>query len=288
MDAVVTQVAVVTVVTVLAGVAGLLIGSFLNVVVARVPAGESVVAPASRCPRCAVPIEPRDNVPVLSWLVLRGRSRCCAEPISRRYPLVEAGTALAFAAVTWWVLTRSASPTWPLAGRSLPDPAVVLALLALLLLAAVSIALALIDIDTRRLPFWIVTPATGIAALLVIGSAVLTGSVPTVVRVLVGAGLLWGMYRLLHLVYPAGMGYGDVRMSAMLGGYLAWFGYGELAVGAFAGFLLGSVGGVALMALRNVGRKGMIPFGPYMLAGTWVGLVVGDPLFHSYLRASGI
>lgn len=123
---------------------GLAIGSFLNVVVWRVPRGESVAHPPSACPRCGHVIRPRDNVPVLSWLVLRGRCRDCAAPISARYPLVEAGTAVLFGLTAWF-----AGPAWVLP--------------ALLYLAAVSVALALIDIDTKRLPNAIVLPSYPVA-----------------------------------------------------------------------------------------------------------------------------
>lgn len=267
---------------------GLLIGSFLNVVVARVPAGESVVSPPSRCPSCGTPIEPRDNVPVLSWLLLRGRARCCSTRISARYPLVEALTALACAAVTAWVVLRAGGPSWPLGGHALPHPAGVLALLAMLYLAAVSIALALIDIDTRRLPFWIVTPSWFVGGGLLGAAALVAGRPGAGVRVLVGGLALWGMYRLLHAVHPRGMGYGDVRLAGLLGGYLAWLGYGPLLVGAFAGFLLGALGGVALIVARGAGLKATIPYGPYMLAGTWLALVAGDPLARGYLRLVGL
>lgn len=270
------------------GVLGLLVGSFLNVVIARVPAGESVVRPGSRCPRCADPIRPRDNVPVLSWVLLRGRARCCGEPISPRYPVVEVLTAVAFGLVGWWVAARAGSPSWPLQGQGLPAAAAAVALLAMLYLAAASIALALIDIDTRRLPFWIVAPSVPVAAALLGAAALLAGSVPTAVRMLVGGALLWGLYRLLHLINPRGMGYGDVRLSALLGGYLAWFGYGPLAIGAFAGFLLGALGGVVVMLLRGVGLKSTIPYGPYMLAGTWLGMAAGEPLGRAYLQLVGL
>ncbi len=267
---------------------GLLIGSFLNVVIARVPAGQSLVKPPSRCPRCETPILARDNIPVLSWLLLRGRARCCGEPISARYPVVEATTATAFGLVTVWVANRSADPTWPLGGRYLPSAPVTIALLAMLSLAAVSIVLAMIDIDTRRLPFWIVAPATAVAVVLLAGSGALAGSGDAALRVFIGGAALWVVYRVLHLVYPTGMGYGDVRLSAMLGAYLAWLGYGALVVGAFAGFLLGALGGVTLMLLRGAGLKATIPYGPYMLAGTWLGLVVGEPLWRAYLVTAGL
>ncbi len=269
-------------------VLGLLIGSFLNVVVARVPAGESVASPPSRCPTCQTPIQPRDNLPVLSWLLLRGRARCCGTPISRRYPLVEAGTALAFALVTAWVSARAGAPSWPLHGHGLFHPAAVVALVAFLYLAAVSIALALIDIDVKRLPFWIVTPSWFVGAATLGAAALLAGNRGAAVRTVIGGVGLWALYRLLHAIYPRGMAYGDVRLAGLIGGYLAWIGWAPLAVGAFLGFLIGALGGVALMALRGARLKTQIPYGPYMLAGTWIGLVAGDGIGRAYLDLVGL
>src|SRR5450830_2175470 len=128
-------------------VVGLLIGSFLNVVVWRVPRGESIVTPPSACPRCGHPIRARDNVPVLSWLLLRGRCRDCGEPISRRYPLVEAATGAAFGLTAWHFGVSWALPAY-------------------LFLAGISVALALIDLDTKRLPNAIVLPSYPVAILL--------------------------------------------------------------------------------------------------------------------------
>lgn len=271
-----------------AGVLGLLIGSFLNVVVARVPAGESVASPPSRCPTCQTPIQPRDNLPVLSWLLLRGRARCCGTAISRRYPLVEAGTGLGFALVAAWVSARAGTPSWPLHGHGLFHPAAVVALVAFLYLAAVSIALALIDIDVKRLPFWIVTPSWFVGAATLGAAALLAGNRGAAVRMVIGGVGLWALYRLLHAVHPRGMAYGDVRLAGLIGGYLAWIGWAPLAVGAFLGFLIGALGGVALMALRGARLKTQIPYGPYMLAGTWIGLVVGDGIGRAYLDLVGL
>jgi len=278
----------VVIVTLLCAGFGLLLGSFLNVVVARVPAGESVASPPSHCPRCSAPIAPRDNIPVLSWLLLRGRGRCCGEPISVRYPLVEVSTALAFGAVAVWVGRSAGSASWPLHGDRLPTLPAVLALLALLYLVAVSLALALIDIDVQRLPVVIVVPSWWICAALLAGSALLAGNRPAALRTLAGGLLLWVVYRLLHQIHPAGMAYGDVRLAGLIGLYLAWLGWMPLAVGAFAGFLFGSLGGVLVMALRGGGLRTKIPYGPYMLAGTWFGLVWGDALGEAYLRLTGL
>lgn len=251
------------------GVLGLLVGSFLNVVVWRVPRGESVVRPASACPRCGHPIRPRDNVPVLSWLALRGRCRDCREPIPARYPLVEAGTGALFAAVAW--LT---GPSW--------------ALPALGYLAAVAVALALIDLDTHTLPDRIVLPSLPVAgALLALASANPGGPSdwPALGRAAVGAVALFGAYLVMVLAYPAGMGLGDVKLAALLGAYLGWSGWGALVIGGFAAFALGGVYALALLATGRARRGTGIPFGPWMLAGAWLGVVAGERLWSAYLGA---
>jgi leader peptidase (prepilin peptidase)/N-methyltransferase len=257
----------------LCGVFGLLIGSFLNVVIARVPDGLSIVRPGSRCPACQTPIAARDNVPVLSWLLLRGRARCCAVRISVRYPLIEAGTAVAFAAVTVWA-ERTAPTVW--------------ALPAFGYLAAASIVLAVIDLDTFRLPFSIVAPSYPVAAALLGVASWAERDLPSAVRMLGGGVAMWGLYRLLHLIYPPGMGYGDVRLAGVLGLYLGWLGWGPLAVGTFMGFLTGGVVGIALIVVGRSKLKSHIPYGPYLLTGAWIGVFAGQPITAWYLHGMGL
>ncbi|WP_426592049.1 prepilin peptidase [Cellulomonas sp. McL0617] len=252
---------------VLAGVVGLVIGSFLNVVVWRVPRGESVVHPPSACPRCGHAIRSRDNVPVVSWLVLRGRCRDCGNPISARYPLVEAGTGVLFALTAWFT-----GPSWVLP--------------ALLYLAAISVALALIDLETHRLPDAIVLPSYGVAlALLALASWNPGGEADWTAlgRALIGGVAMFLVYFLLVLVYPRGMGFGDVKLAGVLGLYLGWFGWGALAIGWFSAFLLGGIFSLALVVLGRAGRKSGIPFGPWMLLGAAVGIVAGEPVWSWYL-----
>jgi len=250
---------------------GLLIGSFLNVVVWRVPRGESLVRPGSACPKCGHAIRPRDNVPVLSWLLLRGRCRDCHEPISVRYPLVEAGTAALFGLTAWW-----AGWTW-----SLP---------AYLYLAAIAVALALIDIDTKRLPDAIVLPSYPVAAALLALASWNPGGVSdwsAFVRALLGCAVLFAGYFVVMFIYPAGMGFGDVKLAGLLGLYLAWLGWGAFAVGAFAAFLAGGVFSIGLVAAGRASRKAGIPFGPWMIAGAVVGIAVGERLWSAYLSVLG-
>ena len=262
-----------------AGVLGAIIGSFLNVVIYRVPAKKSIVTPASACGSCGAPIRARDNIPVLSWLMLRGRCRDCSARISVRYPAVELGTALAFAGTVAWTIDAFAA-----AGTI----AVVLVSLGYLYLAAISIALAVIDAQTHTLPNVIVLPAYPVAAALLTAAAVALGEPARLFTVAAAGAVRFGLYLLLARIRPGGMGMGDVKLAGVLGCYLGFLGWGALFVGAFAAFLLGGVFGVLLLALRRVGRGGSIPFGPWMLAGAWIGIVAGDALATGYLGLFGL
>jgi leader peptidase (prepilin peptidase)/N-methyltransferase len=279
--------AVAPVVTVLVGVLGLAIGSFLNVVVYRVPAGMSVAVPASSCPGCGHEIRRRDNVPVVSWLVLRARCRDCGAPISARYPLVEAATGLLFVAVT---LLSVLAPWSTLAA---PDgvPGTIHAailLVALLYLMAISISLTLIDLDTHRLPNRVVLPAYIVLPVLLLAASAVTGDWGAALRGLIGLVVLGGTYLALALAVPGGMGLGDVKLAGVLGLVLAYLGWGPLAVGSFAAFLLGGTFAVVLLVVRRAGRRSGIPFGPWMLAGAWLGIAVGAPAWDGYLRLLGL
>jgi len=257
----------------LALVFGLAIGSFLNVVIWRVPAGKSVVSPPSSCTSCGTPIAPRDNVPVLSWLLLRGRCRNCEIRISARYPVVEAVTGIAFVLVT----VGAFAGVYPFA-FALP----------LLYFVTMSIALALIDLDTHTLPNKIVLPSYSfVAGLLVIASA-LEAEWARLLTAAVGMVILFGFYFLLAVISPRGMGFGDVKLAGVIGLLLGWLGWGPLAVGGFSAFLLGGLFSLLLIATKRVNRKGGIPFGPWMIVGAFVGVAVGDPLIEWYLSSIGI
>lgn len=267
------------------GVLGTVIGSFLNVVVYRVPRGLSVVSPPSACGSCGHPVRPYDNVPLVSWLVLRGRCRDCSAPISARYPLVELGAAVAFALVAWRFTTEL--PAAVATGSGPAIAAVALELVAFLYLAAVSIALALIDLETRRLPNVLVLPTYAVGAVLLTAAAALGGQWAHLASAGVGlAGLGLG-YLLLAIARPGGMGLGDVKLAGALGLYLGWLGPETLAVGSIAGFLLGGGAGLVLL-LRGAGRRATIAFGPWLLAGAWVGILAGPAIAGAYLSAFGL
>jgi leader peptidase (prepilin peptidase)/N-methyltransferase len=268
---------------VFAGLLGLAIGSFLNVVVYRVPAGRSLT-PDSACPKCGTAIRKRDNVPVVSWLMLRGRCRGCSEPISARYPLVEAGTAVAFLLVT-----ARFGPAL-VEAATVPDAVgAALELVAFLVLTAVSIALALIDLDTKRLPNVIVLPSL-LAGILLLGAAALVrGDIAALIGAGVGGAALFVLYFLLALFSGGrGMGMGDVKLSAVLGLYLGFLGFGNLLVGAFAAFVFGGLFGLALVIIRRAARGTQIPFGPWMILGAWVGVFAGGFLADLYFGAVGV
>ncbi len=242
---------------VLAAVFGAVIGSFLNVVAYRLPRGESLAHPPSRCPSCGVPIKPYDNVPVLSWLLLRGRCRNCGERISWRYPAVEAGTALLCALV---VVAKG--PEW----EALLGIAFVLLL----------VPIALIDLDTFIIPNKITGPGALIAVAIVAIFA--AGDLPEHLIAALAAG---GFLFVAWLVYPAGMGMGDVKLAGMMGLFLG------RAVGPamFAGLIAGALVGSLIIARLGVakGRKAKIPFGPYLCFGGLVGRFAGDAIVDWYL-----
>jgi leader peptidase (prepilin peptidase)/N-methyltransferase len=273
-------------VALIVGVFGSLIGSFLNVVAYRVPLKRSIVSPPSACPNCGAHIKGYDNIPVISWLVLRGKCRNCKSAISVRYPLVELGTAVFFGVVTWAFLPElAASVRTQTAGTFI---AAVLVLVAFLYLAAVSVALALIDLDTHTLPNVIVLPSYAVGAALLSAAGILNGDYGALLRAGIGMAALWLAYLLLALAYPGGMGFGDVKLAGVLGLFLGYLGWSQLVVGAFAAFLLGGLFSLALLIARKVNRKSGIPFGPWMLGGAWVGALLGEPILHGYLAVFGL
>ncbi|MGI9082048.1 MAG: prepilin peptidase [Thermoleophilaceae bacterium] len=236
-------------------VLGALIGSFLNVVIHRLPRGESLVAPGSHCPVCSTPIAPYDNIPVLSWLLLRGRCRHCDAPIAARYPLVELFTALAFAAVV--------------AVRGLDDD------LALeLVLVAVLVAVAAIDLDHLIVPNRIVVPA---AVWAIAAAAVFrTGELP---ELLIAGAAAFVFLLLAALAYPAGMGMGDVKLAGMMGLYLGL----SIAPALLAAFLAGSAVGIGTLVREGAAaRKKGLPFAPFLALGGLVGLLAGPALIELY------
>ncbi len=242
--------------TAFAGISGALIGSFLNVVVYRLPLGQSLVKPRSHCPKCEEPVSPRDNVPVLSWLWLRGHCRHCGESIPARYPAVELLTAIAFVAV---VLARG----------------IHIELVALIPFTAMLIAVAFIDLQYKIVPNKIMLPAAiwGLATAL----AFRTDIAPELL--IAGAGA-FAFFLLAALIHPKGMGMGDVKLAGVMGLYL-----GRLIVPALlVAFLVGTVVGLGLIARHGArSRKVGVPFAPFLALGGLVALLAGQQLIDLYL-----
>jgi len=270
--------------TSLAGLLGLLVGSFLNVVIHRLPRmmerdwqlqcaelrGEaapekerlSLATPASRCPHCGHAIRAWENIPVLSFLLLKGRCSGCQAPISLRYPLVEAFTGLLSAFTVWHF-----GPT--------------LAAAAALLLLWAMVALTGIDFDTQLLPDSITLPLVWLGLLFNI-SGTFTDLSSAVIGAMVGYLSLWSVYWLFKLATgKEGMGYGDFKLLAAIG---AWLGWQMLPLTILLSSLVGSVVGVALIVLARRGRNVPIPFGPYLAAAGLLALYWGQELTQSYLR----
>lgn len=263
---------------------GLLIGSFLNVVIYRVPNGMSVVSPPSACPTCGNHIRSLDNIPVVSWLMLRAKCRNCKSKISARYPLVESATAVFFGLVAATIIPPLLSGE--LSARQ--TTAGVITLAAFLYLAGITVSLALIDLDTHKLPDAIVLPAYLVGGGLFLAASIAEGDYSALIRAAVGLAALLLFYFLMAFAYPAGMGLGDVKLAGVLGMYLGWVGWGALASGAIAAFILGGIYALVLVVTRRANRKSGIPFGPWMLLGAWVGIAFGNQLFAGYLTVFGL
>jgi leader peptidase (prepilin peptidase)/N-methyltransferase len=258
-------------VAIIVGVLGSFIGSFLNVIVYRVPLNRSIISPSSACTGCGTRINGYDNIPVLSWLLLRGKCRTCKSAISVRYPIVELGTGLFFGIVVWKFL-----------------PNALLLMLAFLFLAALSVVLGLIDLDTHTLPDRIVLPSYVVGVILLGATAVASGNYSALLRAITGMVVLWVIYLIIALVSSGGIGYGDVKFAGVLGLFLGYLSWGALITGAFAAFALGGIFGLALVASRKADRKSGIPFGPWMLIGAWVGVLFSTPIVAGYFSLFGL
>ncbi len=236
---------------------GTCFGSFINVVAYRVPRGESIIRPGSRCPFCTVPISWWDNIPVISWLNLRARCRSCGAPIAARYPLVELlGGFIAVACYLVW-------------GLSLEG-------LAWMLILVLLLAIALVDLDTYMIP----DAFTGLVGVLGLGKVFLAWELHTVFghvgAGLAGAGLIW----LIILVSKGGMGFGDVKLVGALGIVLGAQG---LAVALCAGVILGAFAGISLLLAGRKRRRDPIPFGPFLVAGSVIAAFGGEQMARWYV-----
>ena len=233
---------------------GLVLGSFLNVVIYRLPRRESLVRPGSHCPGCGTSIRWYDNIPLLSWSILRGRCRSCRTRISSRYPLVEAITGVAFVLAMWRF-----GVSWPV-------------LVAWAFIAAM-VAVAFIDYDHMIIPNKIVLPG---AVLGLIASIALQ---PQRWWVYVAGSLGAAAFMfILATLWPGGMGPGDIKMALFMGAVLG----AHVLVAIFAAFLFGSIAGVYMMVVQKRSRKAKVPFGPYLALGAVLAVFIGETILRSY------
>jgi leader peptidase (prepilin peptidase) / N-methyltransferase len=237
---------------------GLLLGSFLNVVVHRLPLRLSLVSPGSACPSCGTAVRPQHNVPVLSWLMLRGRCHDCATPISARYPLVEAGTAALLAAVA---AVHFGDTTQLVLG---------------LVLVGFLVPMALIDLDHRIIPNRLTAPA----AVLAIALGLLLDPAGEPERLIAGVSA-GGFLLVAALVRPGGMGMGDIKLAGVLGLFLG----APVALALMVALMTGTFVGAAIIARKGVkdGRRTAVPFGPFLALGAFVAVLAGGPLLDAYL-----
>ncbi|MGH2474165.1 MAG: prepilin peptidase [Candidatus Limnocylindrales bacterium] len=254
-----------TLVVAACAVMGMVIGSFLTVVVDRVPRGASIVAPPSTCGSCGMQLGPLDLVPVLSWVVLRGKCRRCKAPIGIEPIVVELATATIF---VLFGLRFGAAAVLP----------------AFCILGAALVALTWIDLREQRLPREITYVAIGLGGIALAIAALVDDEPRRIWTMLFGAGLALAIMGAIYLGSRGGLGEGDVRLAPLLGLFLGWLNPGIVPVGLFYGFVLGAVVGVAMMAAGKAGRRTALPFGPFLAAGTVVAAFAGqwfvDMLWH--------
>ena len=250
------------------GIFGLLIGSFLTVVIHRVPRQEGIARGRSKCPSCGTEIRAIDNIPVVSWLLLRGRCRSCGARISPEYPLTEALTALLFV-----LAAALLEPLHIAIGGA--------AFLALML------AIALIDARHRIVPNKLVYPALVVFAVAIGVGDLLDGGV-SFVSALIGLGAYSIPLFVVALIAPGGLGMGDVKLTAFIGLALGALALSLVAVAAGVGILAGGLGAVAAMAVLRYGRKQQMPFGPFLALGAVVALLWGHPIADAYLSLVGL
>ncbi|MCL4552426.1 MAG: prepilin peptidase [Candidatus Marsarchaeota archaeon] len=244
---------------------GLAIGSFLNVVIYRVPRQLSVVSPHSACTSCGMRIQDRDNVPVVSWLILRGRCRNCNSPISVRYPLVELAGGVVFAGAAARIGFH-----WDL-------PAYFVMLASLL-------ALALIDLEHLVLPKRIVYPSIVTVFGLLLLAAILDGRWHNLFVAVISAAAWFVVYFIINAVSPRALGFGDVRLAPLLGLGLGWLGFGYVILGFFSANLIGAIVGVVLITTKRMSRHQQIPYGVFLALGAALAIFAGVEILAPFQR----
>lgn len=251
---------------------GLVVGSFLNVVIVRVPSGESIVRPPSRCPQCEQPIAGRDNIPVVSWLLLKGRCRSCGESIPAGYPLVELGNA-----VLWVLAGVRFGASW----ETLPYA----------LFFSVLLALSVIDLELYILPNKITYPSVLVSLAAVVPLSFLATDEPAnaILGAVIGGVAYAGFLGITLIAYELivrkeGMGMGDVKLAALLGIWIGYLNPFLVFYALMAASVVGLVVGAAILVVRRASQP--YPFGPWLALGAIVAILFSDQLLHSFLNAN--
>jgi leader peptidase (prepilin peptidase)/N-methyltransferase len=252
-------------VAVVCGLVGIYVGLYLNLVIDRVPQKKPMRPVRAGCRNCLDAEGAPSRVPRLPWLARRGRCPTCGERVSARYPLVEVGTAALYAAVAVRLGADAALP-------------------AFLVLLASLMAISVIDLELQIIPNRIIYPTLSLSLPLLAAAAIIKGDLTLMETALAGAAIAFAILLVVHLVSPASMGFGDVRLAFILGLFLGWFDLSHVAIGLFLGFALGAVVGIGLMLFGGKTRKDSVSFGPFLAAGAVVAVLAGDPLLHWWLR----
>jgi leader peptidase (prepilin peptidase)/N-methyltransferase len=246
-----------------AGIVGLVIGSFLGVVVDRLPLQESIVSPPSHCVACSSPIRAYDNIPVVSYVVLRGRCRRCGAHIPPRDAVLELGTGVLFVLLAWRLSSHWALPAY-------------------CVLTAALVAISAIDFKHMRIPSPLVYASVALGVPLLVLASAGTHHWSALLSAVIGGAAAFAAFFVLFYAVPRGIGFGDVRLAGLCGGFLGWIGYREVLAGFLLSFLVAGVPATLLLALRKVKRETKIPFGPFLATGTVIAVLFGPPIVHAW------
>jgi leader peptidase (prepilin peptidase)/N-methyltransferase len=246
-----------------AGVFGLVIGSFIGVVVDRLPRQESIVSPPSHCVACSAPVRAYDNIPVVSYVVLRGRCRACGARIPPRDALLELGIGILFVLLAWRLTSAWALPAY-------------------CVLAAAIVGISAIDVEHMRIPSTLVYSTAVLGAPLLVLASAGTHRWSALLGALIGGAVAFAAFFTLFFAVPKGIGFGDVRLAGLCGGFLGWMGYREVIVGFLISFIVAGVPAAVLLAMHKVNRRTQIPFGPFLAAGTVITVLFGAPVIHAW------
>ena len=259
---------------------GLILGSFLNALAYRLPRKESLMT-RSHCPKCDKKIHAWENIPVLSWLALRGKCSGCKAPISLQYPLIELGTGLLFAALT----AKAYQLTLP---NELSLNGFLWVELLLLSFAFIGVLVTLIDLDIRKIPSNIVYSGLAVALLAALGYAVTVGNYSNLIAAVISGAAFYAVYFLLWFLKPGSLGYGDVRLSLLAGFVIGWVAPQASVIGFFLPWFLALIAVVPGLLRKNVDAKTAIPFGPWLVLGSILAILFGDIFANFYLQLGSV